>query len=194
VVIAAVVVAVFALLGLREGVVRRLVEVVGALATLVLTARFAAMLAPRVAGWTGWSEGAALLAAWVVLIMAGLLLSRLLAVLLSKAVRLTVLGWVDRVGGMVCGAVFGLLVASLLVNVVAAVGGERVRNSLHGEAAGRFVAGAAPNIARQARLLAGDRFAAYWDKVRQDTDEALDRARDEARKKAEQVAGDAAGD
>lgn len=193
VIVAAVIVALFALLGFREGVVRRLVEVAGALATLVLTARFAAMLAPRVSGWTGWSEGASLLAAWVVLIMVGFMLSRLLAVLMSKAVRLTVLGWVDRVGGMVCGAVFGLLVASLLVNVVAAVGGDRVQNSLHGEAAGRFVAGAAPNIARQARVLAGDRFADYWDKVRQETDENLEKARDEAKKRAEQAAADAVG-
>ena len=193
VVIAAIVMALFALLGFREGVVRRLVEVAGALLTIVLTARFAAQLAPRVVDTTGWSEGAAVLSAWVALIIVGLLLSRLLAVTLSKAVRLTVLGWVDRVGGMICGALFGLLVASVMVNFIALLGGERVQNSLSADPAGRFVAGAAPNIARQARLLAGDSFAMYWDKGRDETDEHLDHARDKAKRQAEEAAAGASG-
>ena len=193
VVIAAIVIAIFALLGFREGVVRRLVEVIGALLTIVLTARFAAQLAPRVADVTGWNEGAALLSTWVVLIILGLLLSRQMAVMLSKAVRLTVLAWVDRAGGMVCGALFGLLVASVMVNFIALLGGERVQNSLAAEPAGRFVAGAAPNIARQAHLLAGDRFAEYWDNIRDETDEQLDHAREEAKRRAEEAAADATG-
>ena len=194
VVVAAVVIALFAILGFREGVVKRLVEIAGALLTLVLTARFAARLTPEVMESTGWSEGPALLTAWVVLIIVGLLLSRLLAVLLSRTIRLTILGWVDRVGGMVCGALFGLLVASMLVNVVAAVGGDGVRTSLRGDSAGRFVSDAAPAIAHQARALAGDRFAEYWERVRADTDERLDEARAAAERRAREAAEKAAGD
>jgi len=193
VILSAVVIAVFAMLGFREGVVRRLVEVAGALLTIVLTARFAAQLAPRVIEATGWNEGAALISAWVVLVIIGFLLSRLVAVLLSRAIRLTVLGWVDRLGGLVCGGLFGLLVASIMVNFVALIGGERVLASLESEPAGQFVAGAAPNIARQARVLAGDRFVTYWDRITDEAGEQIDHARDEATKKAEEAAADAVG-
>jgi uncharacterized membrane protein required for colicin V production len=143
-IVAAVIVALFALVGLKEGVIRRLVEILGALLTIVLTARFAAKLTPAVIEATGWDEGPTLLTAWVALIIVGLLLSRLLAVALSKAFRLTVMAWVDRVGGLVCGALFGLLVASVFVNVVALVGGDRLAGSLRENPTGRFVLGRPP--------------------------------------------------
>ena len=183
--IAAVIIALFAVIGVREGVVRRLVEIAGALLTIVLTARFAARLTPGVMDMTGWSEGPALLTSWVLLIIVGFLLSRLLAVLLSKAIRLTVLGWVDRMGGLVCGALFGLIVASLLVNVVAMIAGDGFTARLRDDPAGGFVAEVAPSIAHQARLIAGDDFAELWETVRRETDQRLEEARDEARRRAE---------
>jgi uncharacterized membrane protein required for colicin V production len=185
---AAIIVALFALVGLREGVIRRLVEIVGALLTIVLTARFAARLTPAVTEATGWDEGPTLITAWVALIIVGLLLSRLLAIALSKAFRLTVMAWVDRLGGLVCGALFGLLVASVFVNVVAAVAGNDLSASLRGKPAGRFMLEAAPSIAHQARLLAGENFAELYERVRRDADKHLEEAGEEAKERAEEAA------
>lgn len=191
-IIALILIAAFAVLGFRDGVVRRLLEVVGALVTIVLTARFAASLTPEIVDLTGWSTGASLVTAWIVLILAGLVLSRLLAVLISRLLRLTILGWLDRLGGAVCGAVVGLFVASLFMTALAHVpgAGELYARSQDG-APGRFIAGAAPTIARQARLLAGDRFPELWRQVSDDVEEKVGEATDEAKARLEAARDDA---
>lgn len=183
---------VFAVLGYRDGVIRRLLEVVGALAVIVLTARFAARLTPAVVDATGWSTNAALVTSWVVLILGGLIASRLLAVLISKLVHLTILGWLDRLGGAVCGGIIGLLVASLFVTALAYVpGGAGLYASSQRGPTGRFIAGAAPNIASQARLLAGDRFAELWRDVTDEAEERVSDASEKAQDKLEEAKDEA---
>jgi membrane protein required for colicin V production len=189
----------FAVWGFKEGVVKRLVEVAGAIVTVMLTARFAASLTPRVADRTGWSEEATLLATWVGLIIVGLILSRLLARLVSKVVRLTVLGWVDRLGGALCGAALGTILASALLLVIGAMpGGAQLHAAYRDDPVGAFIVDTAPNLARQASLVAGDEVRDLWDKVVRSADEAADEAReraadklDEAKKDAEEAARDA---
>ena len=201
VIIAVAIIGVFAVLGYRDGVIKRLVEVIGVVFAVVLTARFAARLTPWLAERTGWDEGVTLLAAWVAMIFVGLLLSRLLGVLVSKAVRLTILGWLDRIGGAVCGAVIGTVIASVIMIVSSQLpGGESLRTAFLRDPVGSFIYGTAPNLARQARLLAGDRFAELWDRATEAaadkadaaTDEAKDRL-DDARREGEERAREAAG-
>ncbi|HPF69668.1 MAG TPA: CvpA family protein [Candidatus Krumholzibacteria bacterium] len=173
----------FAIWGFKDGVVKRVVEIVGALLTLMLTARFAAAVTPRVAGATGWSESVSLLVAWVLMIFVGLVLSRLLARLISKAVRLTVLGWVDRLGGAVCGAALGMLVASILLLALGVLpGGPELQAAYRKDAVGAVIIDSAPNVARQAKLVAGDRFAALWDQVTREADAKADAAADQAKR------------
>ncbi len=200
VLIALALIAFFALWGFKEGVVKRLIEVVGAVVTVILTARFAADVTPSVAQKTGWSDEASLVVTWVGLIFVGLLLSRLLAHLVSKAVRLTVLAWVDRTGGALCGAALGTIVASVILIVIGALpGGTEVQAAYRKDPVGTFIIDMAPNLARQARLLAGDDFGELWGKVSRTADEAGDAAAErakkkleEARRQAEQTAQDAA--
>ena len=188
VLIAVAIVAIFAVFGWRDGVVKRLVEVVGAIVAVVLTARFAARVTPWLAARTGWDEGVTLLAAWVLLIFAGLVLSRLLGVLASRAVRLTILGWLDRLGGAVCGAVLGTVVASVILVVATQLpGGASLREVFQRDPVGAFIYGTAPNLARQARLVAGDRFAELWDRAAASAQDRADAAADDAREKLEDV-------
>jgi len=190
--LALVLIAVFAVMGYRDGVIRRLLEVVGALAVVVLTARFAARLTPTVVDVTGWSTNASLVTAWIVLILGGLMASRLLAVLVSRIVRLTILGWLDRLGGAVCGAIIGLIIASLLMTALVYVpGGGGLYAASQREPAGRFIAGAAPSIARQARLLAGDRFAELWREVSDEAEERVTGAADKAQEKLDEAKDEA---
>lgn len=190
--IAVAVIAFFALWGFKDGVVRRLIEVAGAILTVMLTARFAAAVTPAIAEKTGWSEEASLLVTWVILVFAGLVLSRLLARLIGKAVHLTVLGWVDRIGGAVCGAAVGTIVCSVILIVLGALpGGPELQAAYRGDPVGAFIIDTAPNLASQARLVAGDRFGHLWDKVVRSADEKAEAAKEKAQEKLDGAKQDA---
>ncbi|MFO7610792.1 MAG: CvpA family protein [Candidatus Krumholzibacteriia bacterium] len=191
--IAVAIIAFFALWGFKDGVVKRLVEVAGAVLTVILTARFAARVTPTVADKIGWSEETALLVTWVAMIVVGLLLSRLLARLIGKAVRLTVLGWVDRTGGAACGAALGMIVCSVALLVLGALpGGQELQAKYRNDAVGAFIIDTAPNLARQARLVAGDRFDELWGRIARTADEKADAAAARAKQKLEEAKREAA--
>lgn len=177
----------FAVWGFKDGVVKRLIEVTGAVLTVILTARFAARVTPAVAERTGWSDEIVLVVTWVALIFVGLVLSRLLARLISKAVRLTVLGWVDRLGGATCGAALGTIVCSVVLVVIGALpGGAEVQAAYRKDPVGSFIIDTAPNLARQARLVAGEDFDRLWGKVTRSADAAADEAAAQAKRKLDE--------
>jgi len=179
--IALVVIVFFGILGFKDGVVKRVLEIAGVFVTLVLTARFATAVEPWVAETTGVGEGAALLLTWASLFFAGLLLSRFLATMVSKMVRLTVLGWLDRWGGALVGMALGTLVASVLLVAASSVpGGVKIQTAYDQSALGRFIFYAAPSVYEQVRALAGNDLDDVWDR-------SLDKAREEADKGKETV-------
>ncbi|HKK71396.1 MAG TPA: CvpA family protein [Candidatus Krumholzibacteria bacterium] len=108
----AVVVTWFVIEGVRQGVVRRLVEVLGLLVVFLFASRLAGDLEPIFHDQWGMPARVAFFGSWVVVIVGGLVAVRLLAQLSQKIVRLTITGWLDRAGGAVLGAVFGLVIAS----------------------------------------------------------------------------------
>lgn len=171
----------FGIVGFKDGVVKRILEIAGVFATLLLTARFASAVQPTVADKTGLHEGPALLLTWGVLFFAGLLLSRLLANIVRKMVRLTVLGWLDKWGGAVVGLAFGTLVTSAILVAASQVpGGERVQAAYDRVPLGRFIFYAAPNVYQQARKLAGGDIDEVWRRV-------LDTTKEKAAEGKEQV-------
>lgn len=154
----------FGALGWRDGLVKRVLEVAGAVAALLLTARFAGAVQPWVSERTGAGTGPALLITWAVLFILGLILSRLLAAGIAKLLHLSVLVWVDRLGGAVLGLCFGLLVASVLLVAASQVrGGASVQADCDRTLVGRLVYYAAPNLYLQARKASGGRLEAAWE-------------------------------
>lgn len=176
VLIALAVITFFGILGFKDGVVKRVLEIAGVLVTLVLTARFATGVEPWVSARTGVGESAALMLTWAALFFAGLLLSRLLATIISKMVRLTILGWLDRWGGALVGMALGTLVASVLLVAASTLpGGAGIQKVYDESPVGRFIFYAAPSFYEQVRKLGGSDLDAVWDR-------SLDKARAEADK------------
>ena len=182
-------IALFGIMGFRDGVVKRVIEILGVFVTLILTARFAAQVNPWMMEQTNVPEGTALLVTWAALFFAGLLLSRLLATLISKMIRLTILGWVDKMGGALVGMALGVFVSSLVLLVISQMpGGNSIKSEYQETSFGQFIYYAAPTFYQTARKLGG-----------QKADEMFKRAMDEAgnaagdaREKAGEVMDDAA--
>ncbi len=182
-------IALFGIMGFRDGVVKRVIEILGVFVTLILTARFAAQVNPWMMEQTNVPEGTALLVTWAALFFAGLLLSRLLATLISKMIRLTILGWVDKMGGALVGMALGVFVSSLVLLVISQMpGGNSIKSEYQETSFGQFIYYAAPTFYQTARKLGG-----------QKADEMFERAMDEAgnaagdaREKAGEVMDDAA--
>lgn len=159
------VIVLFGALGWRDGLVKRVLEIAGAIAALLLTARFAGAVQPWVSARTHAGPGPALLITWAVLFLLGLLASRLLAEVVSRLLKLTLLAWVDRAGGAVLGLLFGTLLASVLLVAASQVrGGAAIQADCDRNFAGRVIYYAAPNLYIEARKLSGGRLEAAWEK------------------------------
>ncbi|MEN8005577.1 MAG: CvpA family protein [Candidatus Krumholzibacteriota bacterium] len=171
----------FGILGFRDGVVKRILEITGVLVSLILTARFASAVQPWIMDKTGMNEGASLLVTWAVLFFVGLVLSRILATFISKALRLTVLGWLDKWGGALVGLAFGTLVTSvILVAATQVPGGRPIQTAYDKSPLGQFIYYAAPVVYEQARKLSGGQVEEIWDR-------ALDKAKESGGKVKEEV-------
>ena len=179
-ILALVAIAVFGVLGYRDGVIKRIIEIAGVFVALILTARFATSVSPWVMDQTGAAEGPALLMTWAGLFIAGLILSRLLAKVLSKLVRLTILGSLDKIGGAVVGMAFGTLVISVILVALSQVpGAEGIQPAYDRNPAGRFIFYAAPNVYRSVQGLGGGKVDDVWDRVLETTKGAADTATDQ---------------
>lgn len=177
VLLALVAIAIFGFMGFRDGVIKRLLEIVGLIATIVITARFAVQVTPWMMQNTGTEEGPALLLTWAAMTFGGLILSRFLARLISKGIRLTILGWVDRLGGAVLGIAIGTLLSSVALLAATQVpGGESVATSCNATTLGSLIYHAAPDMYTNARAMFGD-----------EAEDALGRALEEAQQKAAEL-------
>lgn len=143
------VVALFAIGGWRAGLVRRLLELAGLLAAVLIAAaqwRAAGAWLHRVAGV---GETVAPLAGWLLLFAAVLIASRLLAWLVGKSLNASALGRLDRAGGLLGGLLAGMLVVSVALMLVCRLdrGGAWCAR-IQSQTASRLAYGAAPAFFR----------------------------------------------
>lgn len=163
IVVVLIVIALCGFLGWRAGVVRRLVELAGAVLAILAASRLASQVAPWLDAHTPLGASSSLVLGYLVILVAGLVVTGLAARLVQKAVNLTILGLVDHVGGAVCGILLGALLASIgLIAISAAPGGEPVRTTFERSALGRTLYRAAPNLYLGARSLAGRKGDLLW--------------------------------
>ncbi len=118
--------------GIRSGLVRMVISMVGIILGIFLAGRYYQALAGQLTFIP--SDRAASIVAYVIILVAVMVVAGLLAWGLSKALSAIALGWVNRVGG----AVLGLFSAAVLVGAVLAVwakyggGGDIISGSVLG--------------------------------------------------------------
>ena len=97
-----------AFIGLRLGIIKAVLSLIGLIAGVVLAGNFY----EPVSSWFGFisNDNAANIVAFILILVGVMLLAALLARLLKLAASITMLGWVDRIGG----AVFGFLMGAIL--------------------------------------------------------------------------------
>lgn len=164
-----------ALFGWRAGVLRRLVELVGVVLSVLVTARFASALTPWLSTNTGLDDSSALILGYVLMFAAAMVVVRLVASAVSRFVHWTPLGWLDRVGGAVCGVLLGALVASVgLIAVSQAPGGDEIRDAYTEHPVGDVIYHAAPALYQGAHRLLGGRADDLWRRALEVGEEVLD--------------------
>jgi uncharacterized membrane protein required for colicin V production len=165
--------------GIRHGVVRRAVELVGLVLVFLFASRLADLLTPHLDGRFGLSSRAAFYSAWAVVLIGGVIGVRLAASGLRKVVHLTIAGWLDRAGGAVLGLTFGLLLSSCLFILVHAlpVSGD-LRNELEESPEAAMMLHLAPAVYDAGTGLVGGQ--GFFDMVREHIEPAAARLRDEA--------------
>ena len=158
--------AVCGFLGWRAGVLRRLLELAGLVLAIVFSARFAAALAPWLSERTGMSVTSALLSSYALLFVSALIVVGLLARVLTRLIHWTPLGWLDRLGGTLCGLILGALLISIgLIAVSQTPDGAQVRETYCRHPAGRVIYHAAPSLYQSARRLFGGQMDDLWRRV-----------------------------
>jgi len=169
----------FGVMGYRVGIIRRLLEMAGLVGSILLASRLASGLTPTLVEQTGLEETPALVVTWVILVVTGLLLTRMLAWSLSKVLRVSVLGWVDRWGGAACGLLIGTLVASVILVAISQVpGGETIQVGFEKRPVGKFVFRAAPQLYLGLRELTGGGSDEVWDRFLESARERAEAARE----------------
>lgn len=143
--------------GWRRGLVARVIELLGLVVSFLLATRLAPGWSPEVASLLHVAPRWAALGTWIVLFLAGLLATRLLAWAVSRIIHVSVVGWADRLGGALLGLVIGVLVASLvLVGVTSLPGSDGAARELRRNPVARVVYTAAPALYVACRGLGGE--------------------------------------
>ncbi|MCX8125748.1 MAG: CvpA family protein [Dehalococcoidia bacterium] len=105
----------FAISGLSQGAVRTVVGLIGLVAGIVV----AGQLYRELSVWLfGSPQEWGPIVAWLVIFAAVNIVAAIIGWVLARLVKMTLLGWVDKLLGLVIGGVVGLLTCAALLAVV----------------------------------------------------------------------------
>ncbi|MEE8045315.1 MAG: CvpA family protein [Dehalococcoidia bacterium] len=107
-----------ALWGYKSGLVNAVLNAVAIYVSLFLSGLFAGRVLSLV--WDGVDSEAVSTAIGYVIIFVGVFLaSRVVATIIKKALKVTFMGWIDNLGGIVIGLLAGVLIAGGIMTVLA---------------------------------------------------------------------------
>jgi uncharacterized membrane protein required for colicin V production len=164
-IVAAAIIAFFAIEGLRQGIIRRMVELVGLIAVFLFASRLGGWLAPKLSQEISISPKLAFFCAWTLVIVLGILAVRLIARGIAKLFSFSIVAWIDKAGGFAFGAAFGGIVAScLLILLLALPVGDDFRQDVREHPGAATLLWVAPAVYDGlCTVLPGDSFAELVD-------------------------------
>jgi membrane protein required for colicin V production len=104
--------------GMVKGMVRQVIELLGVIAAFLAALLFASWLATLLQEFGGLPYSPALVIAFVLLFLGGMVTFHFLGKVVHNLIHLTFLGWVDRFAGGALGLIIAMLIGSALLAVV----------------------------------------------------------------------------
>jgi len=125
-----VLIAISTLLGLRTGIIKAALSLVGVIVGVILAGRYYVPLSEQLSFIS--QAGVARTVAFAIILVGVMVLAAVLASVLKRAVSLVMLGWVNRLGGAIFGLAMGaIFCAAVLATWVGFLGaGETIIQSI----------------------------------------------------------------
>ena len=123
--------------GLSKGLIKTIIPLVGVILAVVLAGRFYGSVADWLSTWLH-SPSQANIAGFAIIFVAVVLVSLIIASLLSKFLSLLLLGWVDKLGGAVLGFVIGGLVCGAILTIITKYNFPGMEGNIHNSSLASF--------------------------------------------------------
>lgn len=125
------------LIGLKTGLIKTVLPLVGIVLGIFLAGRFYGSMAGWLSSWLE-SPSQSKIAAFAIIFVLVMVAMLVFATVLSRFLKLVLLGWLDRLGGMVFGLAIGGLVSSALLAVITKYQFPGVENTVQDSALAAF--------------------------------------------------------
>ncbi len=99
--------------GIQQGLIKVLFTLVGGIIGVVLAGRYSDALAEKLSFIS--DPGIAGIVAFVIIVLAALIVATILGIIVKKIVSAVLLGWLDKLGGAVVGVVLGAITIGALL-------------------------------------------------------------------------------
>ena len=123
--------------GLRKGLIKTIIPLVGIIIAVVLAGRFYGSVADWLSTWLH-SPSQANIAGFTIIFVAVVIASLIIASLLSKFLSLLLLGWVDKLGGAILGLVMGGLVCGAILTIITKYNFPGMEGTIHDSSLASF--------------------------------------------------------
>lgn len=104
-------------IGFAKGFLEQAVEFLGIVASFILAVLLGGVLANFADHRFSLPYSTTLIVGSIVLFFAGLMMTHLLSKAVGRVVKMTLLGWVDRIAGAALGVIVAMILASLLITL-----------------------------------------------------------------------------
>jgi membrane protein required for colicin V production len=102
-------------IGFAKGFLEQTIELIGVVGAFILAILLGGVFAQLLEERVAIPYSPALVISSIVLFFLGLVLTHMIAKAVGKAVKMTLLGWVDRLAGAGLGLIMAMIIASLLI-------------------------------------------------------------------------------
>lgn len=106
---------IFALIGIKKGLVEELLKIVGLIVAIIVASHFVNVGADLLADFFNTQPGKMTVVSFIVIALGTMIVFRILIAMIKGILRFAMLGWLDRTGGAAFGTVKGAILLSALV-------------------------------------------------------------------------------